>query len=149
MPAVLIDTNVFVYAYDRGEHTKQQQAIHVLESLQLSGTGWISVQSLSEFFSATTKGVSPILTIEQAKQQMEELARTWQVLNLTPRIVLEAARGVCDHQFSFWDAQIWATARLNQISIVLSEDLQSAEIVEGVRFVNPFVPEFDIQSVLD
>lgn len=35
-------------------------------------------------------------------------------------IVLESARGVRDHRFSFWNAQIWATARLNQISVVLA-----------------------------
>lgn len=36
--------------------------------------------------------------------------------------MLEAVRGVRDHQFEFWDAEIWAVARLNQIAIVLSAD---------------------------
>ena len=29
-------------------------------------------------------------------------------------IVLEALRGVRDHQISYYDAQIWASARLNR-----------------------------------
>ena len=37
MPTALIDTNILVYAYDRGEYVKQQQAIRVLESLQRTG----------------------------------------------------------------------------------------------------------------
>ncbi|MDI7249955.1 MAG: hypothetical protein QME93_07795, partial [Bacillota bacterium] len=45
---------------------------------------------------------------------------------------------------SGWDAQMWATARLNQIPVVLSEDLGSRTAsVEGVWFVDPFAPEFD------
>jgi predicted nucleic acid-binding protein len=41
----------------------------------------------------------------------------------------------------FWDAQIWATAKLNQIPQVLSEDFQHGRAVEGVEFVNPFKVE--------
>ena len=56
------------------------------------------------------------------------------------------ARGVRDHAMGFWDAQIWAAARLNQIGLVLSEDLQDRAVVEGVRFVNPFVDGFRLQD---
>lgn len=63
-------------------------------------------------------------------------------------IVLEAARGVRDPRFSFWDAQIWATARLNQISVVFSEDFKPGQITEGVRFVNPFAADFQIETWL-
>lgn len=57
---------------------------------------------------------------------------------ITDLIVLEAARGVRDHATSFWDAQVWATAKLNQIPVVLSEDFASGSVIEGVRFENPF-----------
>ncbi|WP_375504921.1 hypothetical protein [uncultured Nostoc sp.] len=40
---------------------------------------------------------------------------------------------------TFWDAQIWATARLNQIEEVYTEDFASGARVEGVRFTNPFI----------
>ena len=55
---------------------------------------------------------------------------------------LQAVRGVRDHRFSYYDAQIWATALLNQIQVVFSEDFNPSRI-EGVRFVNPFADEFD------
>ena len=57
---------------------------------------------------------------------------------ITDFIVLEAARGVRDHVMSFWDAQVWATAKLNQIPVVFSEDFASGSVIEGVRFENPF-----------
>ncbi len=44
---------------------------------------------------------------------------------------------VRDYQFSFWDAQIWATAKLNQIPVVYTEDFIVGAAIEGVCFVNP------------
>ena len=44
------------------------------------------------------------------------------MIDLSPMIVLEAVRWVRDHRMAYWDAQVWATARLNQIPTVLSED---------------------------
>jgi predicted nucleic acid-binding protein len=61
-------------------------------------------------------------------------------------IVLEAARGVREHSLPYFDAQIWATARLNQVPIILSEDFASGTALEGVRFVNPFEPDFVLEN---
>ena len=146
MAAVLVDTNVLVYAHDRGEHVKQKQAIQVLDRLYATGSGRLSVQCLAEFFSAVTRGPTPKLTIPEAAQQTDQLARAWPVLDLTPMIVVEAVRGVRDHQLAYWDAQIWASARLNQIPVVFSEDFSDGVVFEGVRFVNPFAAEFVLDS---
>jgi len=70
----------------------------------------------------------------------------WPVLHLTPQITLEASRGVRDHRLAYYDAQIWACARLNQIPVVLSEDFQDGSTLEGVRFVNPFGEGFTIEE---
>lgn len=142
MADILIDTNVLVYAHDRGEFVKQQQAIQILESLQLAGTGRLTTQVLGEFFRVVTKSTRPLLTIEQARQQVGYIARTWPVFDVTPLIVLEAARGVQEHQLSYYDAQVWAAARLNQIPVIFSEDFASGTTLEGVRFVDPFAADF-------
>ena len=63
-------------------------------------------------------------------------------------IFLEAARGVRDYQFNFWDAQIWAAARLNQVPVVFSEDFNTGQVTEGVRFVNPFAEDFRAEDWL-
>jgi predicted nucleic acid-binding protein len=65
---------------------------------------------------------------------------------MTPQIVLEAVQGVRDHQFSFWDAQIWAVARLNQVEAVFSEDFNPGAVIEGVRLVNPFAEDFELEA---
>ncbi len=85
----------------------------------------------------------PALTPEAALAQVERFQRVFTVYSLTPMVVLEALRGVNAHQLSYYDAQIWATARLNQIPVVFSEDFNPSTL-EGVRFVNPFWPEFNL-----
>ena len=144
MAAILIDTNVLVYAHDRAEPAKQARAIEVLEVLHLTGSGRLSAQCLAEFFRTTTRPSRPILTVAEAAQQVERLARVWPVYDITPFAVIEAMRGVRDHQLFYWDAQIWATAHLNQVPVVFSEDFTAGAVLEGVRFVNPFAGDFTL-----
>ena len=146
MTEILIDTNVLVYAFDLAEPQKHLRALEVVHELELSNKGCLSVQCLSEFINATTRGASPILKIDEALKQSEDLIEAFPVFLLTPTIVLEAIRGVRDHQFSFYDAQIWACARLNQIPIIFSEDFFDGRTIEGVRFVNPFTETFELEK---
>ena len=142
---ILADTNVLVYAYDRSEPQKQIRALEVLDRLAVSRVGVISTQVLAEFFVAVTRKIETPLSVSEAYVRVKNYLQAWTVLNLTGMIVLEAARGVREHQFNFWDAQIWAAARLNQIPIVFSEDFNVGAVTEGVHFVNPFAEGFQIE----
>ena len=140
---VFLDTNVLVYAYDRSEGQKQRRALELLDQLVTTGAGAISTQVLAEFFVAVTRKIPAPLSVEEGYGRIRSFLQVWTVLDVTPLIVLEATRGVRDYQMSLWDAQIWATARLNQIPLVFSEDF-SAQVSEGVRFVNPFAEDFEM-----
>ena len=148
MPLILMDTNLLVYLYDQKHPKRQAQSQRVLEQLELSRNGRLSVQSLAEFFSVATRKLSPNLTAAEALHQIDLFLRLWPVFDLTPMVVLEAGRGVRDHHLSYYDAQIWAAARLNQVPLVFSEDFQDGRVLEGVRFVNPFTPGFVLESWL-
>lgn len=140
----LLDTNILVYAYDRSDMAKQQRAVEVLDSLASRRAGAITTQVLAEFFSTIIRKPADPLPVEAAEKEVARHLRTWNVLDLTAAIVLEAIRGVRDHRLNYWDAQIWAVARLNQISVVLSEDFSDGSILEGVRFLNPIRPAFPV-----
>jgi predicted nucleic acid-binding protein len=148
MPLILMDTNLLVYLYDQKHPGRQAQSQRVLEQLELSRNGRLSVQSLAEFFSVATRKLSPNLTAGEALHQIDLFLRLWPVFDLTPMVVLEAGRGVRDHHLSYYDAQIWAAARLNQVPLVFTEDFQDGRVLEGVRFVNPFTPGFVLESWL-
>ena len=141
-----VDTNVLVYAYDRSEPQKQKRALELIDALMASGMGAISAQVLSEFFVTVTRKLPAPLSGVEAYERIEQFLRFWTVLDLTGIVVLEASRGVRDHELNFWDAQIWAAARLNQIPVIFSEDFNSGQVTEGVRFVNPFAKAFRLDE---
>ncbi len=149
MKNALIDTNILVYFFDPRHQARQDQAIQTMNFLEETGAGCLSVQSLAEFMSVTARRLTPWITLSEAMQQTERWILTYPILQLTPLIVLEAARGVRDYQLSYYDAQIWATARLNQIPFVLSEDFQDGMTLEGISFLNPFRENFDLAHWLD
>ena len=144
----LVDTNVLVYAYDFSDPVKQEQAFEVLDELAQSGRGVLSAQVLAEFVVAVTRKIEQPLDLKAAQKSVENYLSSWTVFDITSFVVLEAVRGVREHRFSYWDAQIWATARLNQIPVVLSEDFASGSTVEGVTFLNPFAAGFDLARFL-
>jgi len=146
MPPILIDTNILIYLYDQNQPDKQNQSKRLLEQLELTRSGRLSVQALSEFFSVATRKLSPNLTPAEALEQINLFIRLWPVFDLTPMIVMEAGRGARNHKLSYYDAQVWATARLNQVPVVFSEDFRDGSILEGVRFVNPFSPKFLLEK---
>jgi predicted nucleic acid-binding protein len=146
MPPVLIDTNLLVYLYDIQNVKKAAQARLVLDRLELTRSGRLSVQSLAEFLHVSTRKLDPPLSWAEALNQVALFTRMWPIFDLTPLIVLEAARGARDHGLAYYDAQIWAVARLNQVTTIFSEDFSNGQVLEGVRFVNPFAADFHLDN---
>lgn len=143
----LVDTNILVYAYDRSEPEKQSKSLDILDWLATRNKGALSTQILSEFFWAVTRKIAVPISIDDASKQIELYIRSWEILNITPFVVIEAVRGVRMHHLSIWDAQIWAVARMNQIPVVLSEDFPANSVIEGIRFMNPLAAGFDIAKL--
>jgi predicted nucleic acid-binding protein len=146
MPPILLDTNILVYVVDAHDPNRQEKAIALLIALAKKLLGRLSTQSLSEFMSVTINKLS--LSPAEMIEQIGNWLCIFPVIDLTPQIVLEAARGVHDHCLSYYDAQIWAAARLHQIPIIFSEDFQDGEVLEGVQIVNPFTAAFNIDKWL-
>lgn len=146
MSGILIDTNLLVYLVDQNDAARQARAQEVLGILEIHQVGRLSVQNLAEFAQAAMHRLEPNLTPGQALGWVGRFARLWPVFDLTSLIILEAVRGVRDYNLAYYDAQIWATAHLNQVQLVFSEDFKDGMILEGVRFVNPLAPGFDIHQ---
>ena len=142
-----VDANVLIYRHDPAEPEKQAQARKLLRALVARDAGLISTQVLAEFFSVVSRKTPARLTVQEAAEEVRRFARSWPIAPVTPAIVLEALRGLQTYPFSYWDAQIWATAKLNQAPVVLSEDFQDGRVIEGIEFRNPFAPTFDLATL--
>jgi predicted nucleic acid-binding protein len=148
MALVLIDTNLLIYLYDQNEPVKQRQARFVLDRLQIMGAGRVSIQCLSEFANIAPKKLPTFITSADVSEHVRMFAHIWPVCFVTPAIVAEAARAVYDYKLPFYDAQIWACAKFNEIPLIFSEDFQDGQTLEGVRFVNPFAENFQVEKWL-
>ena len=108
----------------------------------------MSVQVCGEFFITVTRKIPHPLTLEEAERSITHYVRFWPIYDLTELTVLEALRAVRQYQLPYWDGLIWATAKLNRVPTILSEDFQDGILLEGVRVRNPFVDSFDL-TLLD
>ncbi len=143
----LLDTNILAYCFDEGEPEKQRRALRIVEHLGMRRVAAIPAQVLAEFSNVALYRLDPPLDADDVYAQIERYERVFAVLPLTPSVVLEAVRGFRDHSFSYFDAQIWAAAKLAQIPVVLSEDFSTGATVEGVSFANPLAKEFDLNDL--
>jgi len=136
---ILVDTNILVYAYDLDAADKRAQAAEIVDRLWDEGHGVLTTQVLAEFFVTITRKVKQPLSIADARQIIADYRAGWTVFPTVPETVLQAIDGVLQHQLSFWDAMIWAAARLNDVNTIYSEDMQTGQIIEGVRIDNPLL----------
>lgn len=143
----LIDSNLLVYPQDGREQEKGEKARNLLARLGGSDDAVVPAQALAEFANVLLRKMEPLVEPDAVLHQVEDLLLAFPILPLTPLVVLEAVRGVRDHGFSYFDAQIWGAARLNQIPVVLSEDFQDGSSVEGVRFLDPLARDFELGSL--
>jgi predicted nucleic acid-binding protein len=135
----IVDTNILVYMYDiAASPGKRAKALDVVKALVANKQAVLPAQVLGEFFVSVTQRIASPLSPDEALVRIDHYLRCVKVVPITAVVAREAARGVIEHQLSYWDAQIWAVARLNQISLIITEDMPEQEYIEGVRYSNPF-----------
>ena len=133
------DTNVLVYLFDSDAAEKQERARELLAQQAGSGQVLLSTQVLQEFFVAATRKLSRPLPVDDAARAIRRLA-AFQVVQVDTGMILEAIAVSKRFGISFWDALIVQAARQGGAEILYSEDLQHNQDVEGVKIVNPFLP---------
>lgn len=137
-----VDTNILVYTRDASEPEKQAMSMRAMERLWRRRNGRTSVQVLNEFYVTVTRKLSPGLDSLTAWADVEALF-AWDPTP-TDRRLIERARGIeTRYGFSWWDALVVAAAQRSGCAILLTEDLQDRQTVDGVRIVNPFAASLD------
>ena len=141
MPA-LVDTNVLVYRFDPRFKAKQTRATDLLRTALRPGVLSVPHQALVEFVAATTRPLvkaSPLLTIDHAREEVESMLLTFEILYPDAPLVRTALRGVSTYGFSWYDAHLWAYAEHFGCHVLYSEDFQHGRLYGSVRVVNPFL----------
>jgi predicted nucleic acid-binding protein len=148
MTSVLLDTNVLCYATDLRDRAKCVAARATIDRLSGTRTGVVSPQVIGEFARATTRPGRGWLTPSEARIVLADTLLALRIVKWTSSVALLALDGMERFGWTYWDAQIWATARASGVRLVLSEDFADRLVADGVGFRNPFAEGFDLEEAL-
>ncbi|HUX66978.1 MAG TPA: PIN domain-containing protein [Terriglobales bacterium] len=129
-----LDTNIFVYAHDAADPRKQPRSRELIREQAASGLGVVSTQVMQDFFSAATRklGIDPL-----AAKEILATFSVFEIVQVSPDLILEAIDSVVTHRISFWDSLLVAAAARAGCAVLYTEDLQSGRILRGITVRNP------------
>ncbi len=131
-----LDTNVLVYAFDRGEPHKQTTAQAVLESSDHELV--ISAQVLNAFWVTVTRKLVEPLDDDAAAAVLTDLSTAFEVVPIDATLSLAGVARARADRLSLWDALVVESARTAGCEIVLTEDLNDGQSYDGVLVRDPF-----------
>lgn len=133
-----IDTNILVYAEASDSPLKQSIALGLLKTLYDEAQGVLSTQVLQEYYNVAIRKLK--LPASHVRAQLG-LFEQFEIVQVTPSII-HLGLDICQtRSVSFFDAIVLASAQTAGCSILLSEDMNAGEMVNGVRITNPFAPD--------
>ena len=133
-----VDTNILVYAHDADAGEKHAAAAQSIADLWESKNGIISTQVLQELYITLTRIVATPVTRNIARRLIRNYL-TWEVVLNDGAIVLHASEIEENYHLSFWDGLIVAAAYSKNAAVILTEDLNHDQRIEGIRIQNPFL----------
>ena len=128
-----VDTNILVYAFEKGDSDKKRVSQRLLLELMDKDLLRLSTQVLQELFvTLTRKGVRPCRP-DEAIAVLDELV-AWPVAVVDYPAIRAAGSLSAEAMISFWDALIVITAARCGASVVYTEDLNAGQEIAGVHF---------------
>lgn len=140
--AFLIDTNILVYSFDARYLGKQRIARHLLQQGLAEDSARIPHQALLEFVSVVTRtrvGSDPLLPLDEARDEVEEIMMQFPILYPNAAIVHSALLATAAFRLSWFDAHLWAYAEHYGLEEIVSEDFEHGRLYGSVRVRNPFL----------
>lgn len=130
---IFIDTNVFVYAFDRSDPTKHDRALSIIDTER--DRIIVSSQVLVELHAVCTHKLG--LDRSAASRIIDSVAR-FPVVDTDRTLVLEAGALAASDQLSIFDATIVCAAIRAGCSVLSTEDLQAGRRFDELEVVDPF-----------
>lgn len=132
---VFADSNVIVYAHDRGDSAKRERARALLEKHALDGSLTVSTQVLQESYNELVR--KALVAPSRALFAVEKLA-AGRVVGSNADFVLDALRLSEREKLSVWDALIVQAALAARCVTLYTEDLRAGQRFGEMEVVNPF-----------
>ena len=134
---LFVDTNVLVYAHDRGSGAKHDAARDLVQRLWDERSGVLSTQVLQELCVNLQRQAARPLETTQIREIVDDYL-SWHVVVNDERSVLGALDLGSRYEVSFWDALILHAANRSRARVLYSEDFNAGQVYGDVEVVNPF-----------
>jgi len=129
-----VDTNILIYAFTADEPEKQEVALKFLDGC----LPVISTQVIKEFSNVLLRKTS--IDLENIQEIIGGIIGISDVVNEEIELIFSAFDIHKRYQFSFYDSLVIATAITAKCQVLLSEDLQGGQVIDGkLKIVNPFL----------
>ncbi len=134
-----LDTNVFVYSFDRSSPGKARRATQLIREAVQTRKGIISYRVAQEFFNLALRRFAQRMTVAEAEQYLATVLGPLMVVHSSHALYGEALRLIDRYRLAWFDSLILAAAIVGGCSTLYSEDLQHGQRVGELRIENPFL----------
>jgi len=132
-----VDANIFVYAADPRDPSKQARAKQWIAALWQERLGRTSAQVLSEYYAVATRKLTPRFPPERAWDYVNELL-AWRPQPIDAALLKRAYQIEQRWRLSWWDSLVVGAAQLQDCALLLTEDLHDGAVFGGVTVRSPF-----------
>ncbi len=130
-----LDTNFIVYLFSEDEKEKKKKCHYLFEKLKDEARLVISTQVLKEFTAILISKfkLDPIFV----KRGIDNLSKL-EVVHINTVLIKNAIDIHILNQLSFWDALIVSAAKSANCNMILTEDINDGQVIDGIKVQSPF-----------
>jgi predicted nucleic acid-binding protein len=134
-----LDTNIFVYSFDRSAPAKARRALQLIRGAIETRKGIISYQVVQEFFNVALRRFANPMTLTDAEQYLSTVFRPLIAVQSSHGLYSEALHLSERFRLSWYDSLVIAAAIEGECRVLYSEDLQSGQRFGDLEIRNPFL----------
>jgi predicted nucleic acid-binding protein len=134
-----LDTNIFVYSFDRTAAVKAEKAGQLIREGLTTQKGIISYQVVQEFFNVALRRFSQPMRAADAEQYLRMVFQPLLAVHSTPALYVEALHLQAQSGLSWYDSLIVSAALQARCDLLFTEDLQHGQRFGSLQVRNPFL----------
>ncbi len=133
-----LDTNIFVYSFDKHSPRKAARAAELIRQAIQLGIGMVSYQVVQEFFNLALRRFAEPMAFTEAEQYLSATFRPLLAVHSSHALFGHALQIGARHKMPWYDCLILASAIEGKCDILYSEDFRHGQKFGDLRIVNPF-----------
>lgn len=135
MARLSLDTNILVYAIDPTHPEKHLRAKELMRRGAAADLV-LTQQVIGEYLNFVLRRMPE--RHATLRESAERLCRAFPLLRTPPSLLLAAYDRAIRYKLQFWDALIVSVCLANGVTLLLSEDLQDRQMIDGLTVLDPF-----------